>query len=466
MKIGKRTRYTFIVVAGLFVAVLVASKTPPQHQQSRTAQQMMQQTKTVCVGRLMVDLPADAEVTFTDARVDGVTISVEAGYDAQKAAAAIAERVSALGGETNELGRPSLEKSEVVDGVNLQATLLYSGREKAVTRMRNGQPVTGDEGITVEAFALKDDLLYRFKGQSLASPKYEQVVHDLVKNFASRTAGSMPAEPGFCTENGIIHSTTPPEPDESVTMFATLKGHPDIAIRLDTAVLDKPQESLLARHAKNDTAMEFASSIKYLGKQARTLNGIPGSEVLVRVKESNGTSAHSFMWESPGKGMDVLAPNITLELETGKGNPGNPVNSSLSDEAALQLWQAISTSLRLRPTSTVNKVGNTAHVPAVPLGELVATGKVCPQTGYWQCSEHATVEGAQPQFFRQGDLMPPATLRGAPSLWQKLSGNVRTHEVATVWTLIAYQMNPDGKPTDDNRAQQRPKASGPDDSLT
>jgi hypothetical protein len=438
MKIGKRTLYTFIVVAGLFVAALVASRATPQHQQSRTAQQMMQQTKTICVGRLMLDLPADAEVTFTDARVDGVTIGVEAGYDAQKAATAIAERVLALGGETNELGRPSLEKREVVDGVNLQATLLYSGREKAVTRMQNGQPVTGDEGITVEAFALKDNLFYRFKGESLASPKYEQVVHDLVKNFASRTAGSMPAEPGFCTENGIIHSTTPPEPDERVAMFATLKGHPDIAIRLDTAVLEKSQESLLARHAKNDTAIEFASSIKYLGKQARELNGIPGDEVLVRVKEANGTSAHSFMWESPGKGMDVLAPNITLELETGKGNPGNPVNSSLSDEAALQLWQAISTSLRLRPTSTVNKVGGTAHVPPVPLGELVATGKVCPQTGHWQCSEPGANGSVQREFIRQGELMPEAIVHGTATLWQKLTGNAPVYRVATVWTLVGY----------------------------
>lgn len=438
MKIGKHTLYTFIVVAGLFVAALVASRTTSQHQQSRTAQQMTQQTKTVCVGRLMVDLPVDAEVTFSDARVGGVTIGVEPGYDAQKAAAAIAERVSALAGETNELGKPSLEKREVVDGINLQATLLYSGREKAVTRMRNGVPVTGDEGITVEAFALKDSLFYRLKGEALASPKYEQVVHDLVKNFASKAAAAVPEEQGFCTENGIIQGITPPVYHESVTMFATLKGHPDIAIRLDTAVLEKPQEPLLARHAKNDTAMEFASSIKYLGKQERALNGIPGDEVLVRVKESNGTSAHSFMWESPGKGMDVLAPNITLELETGKGNPGNPVNSSLSDEAALQLWQAISTSLRLRPTSTVNKVGTTAHVPPVPLGELVATGKVCPQTGHWQCSEPGANGSVQREFIRRGELMPEAIVHGTATLWQKLTGNAPVHRIATVWKLVGY----------------------------
>lgn len=439
MTIGKRTRmYTVIAVAGMLVAAVVAHTTTTQHQDTRTEQQMTQKMKTVCVGRLTVDLPAGAEVSFTDARVGAVTISVEPGYDAGKAAAAIAEREAALAGETNELGKPSLERRTTVDGIDLQATLLYSGREKAVTRTQNGLPVTGDEGITVEAFVLKDDLFYRFRGEGLASPKNDQVVHDLVRNFASRPAESVPSEPGFCTENGIIHGTTPPLPYENVTMFATLKGHPDVAIRLDTAVLKKPEEPLLSRHAKNDTATEFANSIKYLGKQARELNGIAGEEVLVRVKEANGTSAHSFMWESPGKGIDVLAPNITLEIETGKGDPGNPVNSSLSDEAALQLWQAISSSLKLRPTSTANKVGNAAPAPGVQLGELVATGKACPQTGFWQCSEPGANGSVQREFIRQGELMPEAIVHGAPTLWQKISGNAPVHRIATVWKIVDH----------------------------
>lgn len=172
-------------------------------------------------------------------------------------------------------------------------------------------------------------------------------------------------------ENGIIHGTTPPLPYENVTMFATLKGYPDIAVRLNTAVRKESQESSLSRHAKNGTAIEFASRIKYLSRKGRDLNGIPGDEVLVRVKESNGTSAHSFMWESPGKGMDVLAPNITLELETGKGSPGNPVNSSLSDEAALQLWRAISSSLRIRTMPATSKIGSAAPAATARFEEHV-----------------------------------------------------------------------------------------------
>jgi hypothetical protein len=178
------------------------------------------------------------------------------------------------------------------------------------------------------------------------------------------------------------------------------------------------------------------------------LNGIPGEELLDRFKERNGTIGHMFMWESLGKPSDVLAPSITLDLQTGRGRPGGPVNSSLSDEAVLQLWQAISSSLRIRPTTETNKVSREDTPPAVPLGELAATGRTCPQTGYWQCNEPGLVEGGQGKFIRRGDTMPQAILRGAPSLWQKMSGSAPLHQVATVWKLIAYNAAPGGERAD------------------
>jgi hypothetical protein len=418
---------------------------------------MMQKTTTICVGRLLVNLPSVAEISFSGARLGSVDINVESGYTLQKAAAVIAEREASLAGQLNEYERPSLEKRVIADAVNFQATLLYFGREKAVTRMSDGQPVTGEEGITVEAFGIKNDLFYRFKGEGLSSPKYEQYVLALVKQFESRTATSVPPGAGFCTENGMIHDPVSADEYETVTMFASLKGHPDIAIRLDTSVLGKLQESLLTRDANNDISTRFAANIKNLGKGPRELNGIPGEELLDRFKERNGTVGHMFMWESLGKPSDVLMPSITLELQTGKGRPGSPVNSSLSDEAVLQLWQAISSSLRIRPTTETKKLSREDTTPAVPLGELAATGRTCPQTGYWQSSEPGLVEDGRGKFIAQGDMMPRAVLRGAPNLWQKMSGSVPLHQVATVWKLIAYDAAPADARADGSAPVDRPQ---------
>lgn len=467
MKIGRCAwLYAGIVVAATLIAVIVGTRAERRDQDKRTVKAMMQKRTTVCVGRLLLDLPADAEVSFSGARLGSVDINVEPGYTPEKAAVVIAEREASLTGQLNEYERPSLERRVVADGINFQATLFYSGREKPVTRMSNGLPVTGEEGITVEAFGIKDELLYHFKGEGLSSPKYENSVIEIVKRFESRTASSISSAPGFCTENGIIHDPISPGKNETVTMFTSLKGYPDIAIRLDTSVLHKPRESLLARDANNDINTRFAANIKYLGKGSRELNGIAGEELLKRFKEQNGTTGHMFMWESFGKPSDVLVPSITLELETGRGRPGSPVNSSLSDEALLQLWHAISSSLRIRPTTETKKVSRKDATLAVPIGELAATGRTCPQTGYWQCNERGLAEGGQNKFIRQGDTMPRAVLRGAPSLWQKMSGNAPLHQVATVWKLIAYDAAPDDEHADGSaRADRLQNKSGQDDSV-
>jgi hypothetical protein len=459
MKIGRHARiYTGIVIAATLIVAAIGTRAAQQDQDKRMVKAMMQKRTTICVGRLLVDLPADAEVSFSGARLGSVDITVDPGYTHQKAAAVIAEREASLAGQLNEFERPSMEKRVVVNAINFQSTLLYSDRKKPVTRMSNGHPVTsGEEGITVEAFGIKDDLFYHFKGERLSSPKYEQYVLDLVKQFESRTATSVPSGAGFCTENGIIYDPMSAVANETVTIFAALKGHPDIAIRLDTSVLGKLQESLLTRDANNDINTRFAANIKNLGKGPRELNGIPGEELLDRFKERNGTTGHMFIWESLGKPSDVLVPSITLELQTGKGRPGSPVNSSLSDEAVLQLWQAISSSLRIRPTTESKKLSREDTTPAVPLGELAATGRTCPQTGYWQSSEPGLVEGGQGKFIAQGDMMPRAVLRSAPSLWQKMSRSAPLHQVATVWKLIAYDAAPDEERGDGSARVDRPQ---------
>jgi len=467
MKIGRHARlYVGIAVMAALIAATLGTRAAHQAQDQRMVKAMTQKRITVCVGRLLIDLPSEAEISFSGARLGGVDINVEPGYTSEKATSVITKRETSLAGELNEYEKPSLEKRVLADGVNFQATLLYYGREKPVTRMSNGQPVTGEEGIAVEAFGIKNDLFYHFKAESLASPKYEDYVQAIVKQFESRTAASIPATGGFCTDNGIIHDPILPDLNETVTMFASFKGHPDIAIRLDTSVLDKPQESLLTRDANNDINTRFAANIKNLGKGPRDLNGIPGEELLDRFKEKNGTTGHMFMWESLGKPSDVFVPTITLELQTGKGRPGSPVNSSLSDEAVLQLWQAISSSLRIRSTTETKKVSRVGTTPAVPLGELAATGRICPQTGYWQCRDPGLVERDRSKFIRQGDMMPRALLRGAPSLWQKMIGNAPLHQVATVWILIAYDAAPDDEGViDSDSVDRQSNRSGRDDNA-
>lgn len=437
-----------IWVAGVIVLGVVAgvgNLPAVRHSQDTSkVNKMTQKMMTVCVGRFTIDLPEGAEVEFTPARLAGVDIMVQSGYTEQQLQSDVNKLEQALALKKNAYDRPSLEKTLVVDAINFKSTLMYYGREKPVALMEYGQRVPGlEEGISIDAFGMKDSVSYRFNGNSLASPRSENNVLKLVKNFEAIIPGQIPTNPGFCIERGLVREPLDAADNESITMFASLKGHPDLAIRLDTSVnVKRIHDSLLSRDAENTTKREYASHFKSLRKGPRTINAIPGEEVLDKVKDLNGSSAHGFMWESPGKMSDVLAPTITLELQTGKGRPGQPVNSSLSDDEVLRLWESVSSSLKIRATSA-GKGGHAAAAPKVALGELAATGRACPQTGLWECKESVNVMGGSRQFFRDGESMPPATLSVAPSLWKKFSRAAPLTQVSTVWKLVDYEALPD-----------------------
>jgi hypothetical protein len=76
--------------------------------------------------------------------------------------------------------------------------------------------------------------------------------------------------------------------------------------------------------------------------------------------------------------------------------------------------------------------------PRLPLGELAATGRTCPQTGWWEPNEPGEVKDARRQHIKAGDRMPHAVSPGEPSLWQKLKGELPSYRTATVWKLVAY----------------------------
>lgn len=400
---------------------------------------LTQKMMTVCVGRFLIDLPEGSVVQFSPAQIAGVGIISLPDYTEPKLQSDLHELEQTLALQKNEYDRRSVEKKSVADAINFKSTVIYHSRTKPTPIMRSGVDLAGiDDGITVQAFGIKDSVGYIFKG-NLASPRYESNVLRLIKQFEAVPAGSVSLHPGFCVKNGMVRDPLPADDNEYITMFASLKGHPDVAIRLSTAVNDdRIQDSLLTRDAENRTKREYASRITSLRKGPRVINGMPGEEVLDKVREFNRTSAHGLMWVGLGKMNDVLAPNVSLEIRTGKGRPGEPVNSSLSNDEVLELWDRVSSSLKIRTTSE-GKSDQAAVSPATAIGELAATGRTCPQTGYWECKESKNVVGGSRKFFRKGENMPHVTLASTPSFWEKLNGKLRSKQVATIWKLVDYE---------------------------
>lgn len=438
------------------------------NQHTTVTDKMTSKMTTICVGRFLIDIPEGSNIQFSSARIAGVDINAWANSSEKQLQAKIDEKLQELEGQTNEYHLPSLEKNVIADAINFKATILYHGREKPLVKISYGKKVNGiEQGISIDAWGVHGDRAYRFIGKHLASPRSENNVLNVVKRFESRNTAQIPEAPGFCIEDGIVHDPIAASENESVAMFASVKGYPDIAIRLDTSVnVDRLQDSLLVRDAQNSVKKANASNFKKLRMGARSINGLEGEEVLNKVKEHNGTSAHYFMWASMGKMHDVLSPKLTLELETGVGRPGEQINSSLSDEAVVELWDRVSSSIRLRPVSAAPKTSQAAPPVAHPLGTLAATDRVCPQSGLWECNESGEIHGGKQQFFRSGEIMPHAVLLGTSSILNRLRGEQPSHRIATVWKLLAYEspLDAEGGKAAPGRSAAPSRAPDPDDS--
>jgi len=83
-----------------------------------------------------------------------------------------------------------------------------------------------------------------------------------------------------------------------------------------------------------------------------------------------------------------------------------------------------------------NKLMSARPGQRIPLGELVATGHTCPQTGWWECVDKGKVQGDRRQFFRSGELMPDAVVLGKPTTWERLKGEQPLYMTETMWKLV------------------------------
>jgi hypothetical protein len=232
-----------------------------------------------------------------------------------------------------------------------------------------------------------------------------------------------------------------------------LPGHPDLSLTLASIAGGTPGTSLLTRVAKAeaDTSAETLLRMNKLREGKRSINGIEGEEVLVRARELNFTTTYGFSWDAPGTKDDVLQPYLSLELQTGisERSGGKPVETSLHEDALLNLWETIASSIRLRKSGPPPSGGRPQEPSGPQLGATASAGEFCPQSGWWRCNAGGPgldVHGGQVQFIRKGDRMPQALLLPQQTLWQKLKRiqpSVESPQL-TAWTLVDKRHRPRG----------------------
>jgi hypothetical protein len=225
-----------------------------------------------------------------------------------------------------------------------------------------------------------------------------------------------------------------------------LPGHPDIRIAFNTmAGLKRTWPTLLQRDAQAAAKepLWMRALFSPLRSGPRIINGLAGEEAVMKVTELNFSVVYGLDWELPGTEGNVLEPAIHLEMSTGN-NPaagGPPVQSTLGQQALLDLWDKIASSIRVRPTASAATASVPSPAARTPLGTRATAGEPCPETGWWTCADGGAgveVYGSARQYLHKGQRMPQALLLPPQTLWEKVRGVQPSYESndRTVWTLV------------------------------
>jgi len=338
-----------IIAAGLILACIALMRQVQAaflnyQVKTMTAEMKDLKMKTVCVGRFLIDIPADAEVSFRGAMISNWSIATYEETNEQFAAR-IEKKEAQLSGEKNEQGRSSLESTHQIDKNGVHGKVHVFGRQW-IPHMPAG--ISG-ETVRVEAMIRVQKHSFNLT-REFGNDGYVAKLGELVTQFRSREENEIPTEAGFCFDGGFISEPIAVTQTERTTMFVGLNDHPDVSIALNMIAGVTTQETLLERSDRVSVHREYRERFHTLRRGTRTLNAQPGDELLERVHELNGNYGHSFMWEAVHNKTDsVFTPDMSFELSTGHGQPGTTVDASLTDAQALVLWDKMLSSLRIRP---------------------------------------------------------------------------------------------------------------------
>lgn len=169
----------------------------------------------------------------------------------------------------------------------------------------------------------------------------------LSREWRENPSGQAPTGIGFVVDNAILAGAK--LNFESWEMLIRLAGKPDVSLRI-TAYVQRSVEPGLRERAGGVLAglLGAVAGVVQLRNRARPVGPIEADEILVAGTQ-DGKRTYGFKWEAPGKADSLAEPNLNVSLQVGESAYLTNKESFASDEEALELWDAVVGSMRLRP---------------------------------------------------------------------------------------------------------------------
>lgn len=388
---------------------------------------LFQDTKTICFGQFIVEVPSSSTVVYGPADVD-FPIEYHAG-EAHRIDKHVTAQIAAFEKDRIFIKGTKFTAADsmfgkMMDGLAPGQKLVFGTRDHVTYSVDSFIPVGEDLFVQHGDGIPKDDAIIK--------------LNKAARLLRLRSHDEVPAEPGVCIEGGFV--AWQPE-FERASIGIRLKEFPDV--HFSVAVV-KNQDYLIEssglEQRLDDAAKEggdWYSRVVFFRRGPRQLGNWKGFEVLARKPaQEHTTESHEFAFVSLGAVRDSLLPELDIKLDTGvKDDQTASVTPSITDEEAVALWDKLVASIRVRPTG---EAATKSSTPKTPLGANADSGTPCPESGWWECRDNGLVIGGRRRHVVAGEPMPNAVLLDKPGIWQRLRGGHPTREIASVWELIEH----------------------------
>ena len=203
----------------------------------------------------------------------------------------------------------------------------------------------------------------------------------LSRSIRSLEPNEIPTEPGFCIDRAYIAGNS--YQGERFDIGVTFPDRPGAHFEFSSST-GAEQDRLLDRAGGFLMGVaKRVAGIETLRKRERP-GAVPAEEFLV-AGSHQGQRLYTFAWEAQGKDGSITEPNITAGLEVGESytdaNGKLPRPPFKSDKEALDLWDTIIDSIRLRPV-TPNLGGSRDIPPSHPGSPAAKHFDQGPPVGY------------------------------------------------------------------------------------
>ncbi|MDN7819422.1 T6SS immunity protein Tli4 family protein [Burkholderia vietnamiensis] len=343
----KRIATISLLVAGMCACSIALSG------ESAMTNPLLSKSRPWCIGRFVFDRPVSSEISNQQYEFKGEKLETQYNVPIATYHAKV---------ETLEKTLRSKKRTHPSSGIEVDHVWL----EKAFSPTKNSRVLVFQSGVAkyaklpfdTDGYIYENGTLFHTTGSigSAAIDNAEEIYNDIYRRVKTRDNWTVPKESGFCFDGGIVtgSSTSTEEVTQSFALMPERRPALLLIQMRDSVSQDRdPAASLLKTlpdlRAKLDAV---GGHYRILRQGHRKIADMDAEEVLFEIKDG-GVTEYRFSLLAPGDPSTLAKPHTSIQMILGdissQDVPAEERTSPVDEAGALQAWDTLLNSLKLRP---------------------------------------------------------------------------------------------------------------------